>query len=232
MTNLAFLIDSALKSKKFEYGLDRYTQEHCQCTLTDKGFRIYRTPNKVYSTDGRVMWGGLQLNIVDGLGYDVFIKGHTYIIAMDVTGQSSTGAGIAFHNYMGWNGGGLTPRPTRLDESIIPNNFNGSKTVYCKFRIDDDVYKKCTSSYSSFVEGTTYLSYKSLSLHWEYTDTGSLGTDIYVDNIRLYDITGDTLGVSVNKSGVLSNLSLYEKKNNQTTINSISELTVDELIEY
>lgn len=233
MTNLAFLTDSAIKTKEYKYGLGNYMQANCQCSLTDKGFRIYRPPNKTVSADGNTMWGGLKLDFVGGLGYDVFVKGHTYILAMDVSGQSSNSSYIDFHSNMGWSSGGLVPQPTVTERGAIPSNFKGNTTVYCKWTINDDVYKVCTSSYSSFVKGNTYLSYRHISLGWGYSDTGTLGTDIYVNNIRLYDITGNSSGGgSICKNGVITNLSIYEKEDTQASINGFSEINVNDLIEY
>jgi hypothetical protein len=55
MENLLFKTNEGIAIKNLQYGLTTYTQAHCQCTLTDAGFRIYRTPNKTVSADGQVM---------------------------------------------------------------------------------------------------------------------------------------------------------------------------------
>ena len=53
-----------IETKTWAAGLARYQQSNCQCTLTDDGYRIYRTPNITYSSSDsstRTMWGGLVL---------------------------------------------------------------------------------------------------------------------------------------------------------------------------
>jgi hypothetical protein len=55
MENLIYKTEENRLLKQFGNGLTRYTQAHCQVTLTDDGYRIYRTPNLVHSTAGSVM---------------------------------------------------------------------------------------------------------------------------------------------------------------------------------
>jgi hypothetical protein len=43
--NIAPLINQAIAQKTFSNGLFSYTQGNCQVTLTDRGYRIYRSPN-------------------------------------------------------------------------------------------------------------------------------------------------------------------------------------------
>ena len=86
------------------------------------------------------------------------------------------------------------PSPSNIVETHIPENFNSDDwvTFYYQWEINDNVWKTCTESYSSFVAGTTYLSYRDFQVGWGYQSTGSWGTDIYINHIRLYDITDIT----------------------------------------
>ena len=53
--NILYYPNEAINSKLYINGLSNYTQQHCLVTLTDQGYRIYRTPNKNYPADGSVM---------------------------------------------------------------------------------------------------------------------------------------------------------------------------------
>ena len=112
---------------------------------------------------------------------------------------------------MGWGGGGLSPSPSNGVSNSLGSNFEGEKEIYYKFTISDDVVKTCTSSYSSFVSGNQYLSYMDFTFNFSYSDTGALGTDLYITNIGLYDITN--INIKLNKNGTLDLGSLLENRN-------------------
>ena len=204
MENLIFKTEEARINKSFGNGLSAYTQPHCQVTLTDDGYRIYRTPNKTVSGDGSVMWGGLVLKPV-AAGVCTFVKGHTYVIAFHIKGKSSNGASdYGWSNQVGWGGGGLTPAPSNAEAyNPVVSNFNGEGDFWYKWTMNDDLYKVCTSSYSGFTAGNTYLSYAGFKFGFGYWDTGSMGTDLYITNIRMYDIT-DNPSFSIPKNGVVN----------------------------
>lgn len=203
MENLIYKTEENRLLKQFGNGLSRYIQDHCQVTLTDDGYRIYRTPNLVYSTAGSVMWGGLVLNPVAS-GVCTFIKGHTYILTFHVKGKSSNGASdCGWSNQVGWGGGGLTPAPSNVESyNPVGSNFDGEGDFWYKWTMNDDLYKVCTSSYSGFVAGNTYLSYNGFKFGFGYWDTGSMGTDLYITNIRMYDIT-DNPSFEISKNGII-----------------------------
>lgn len=209
MKNLLLPSEFALRDKRFGDGLSYYSQADCQITLTDNGFRVYRTPNIDGATTSTT-WGGFRLQPLN-IDKNLLVKGRTYIVMFDVTGQSSNGLSyIYWTNQMGWGGGGLDPTPSDVTLSGIPSNFQGSKTCWYKFTINDDIYKTCTSSYSGFVAGTVYPSYRDFAFGWQYTATGTLGTDIYITNIRMYDLTENPT-ISLNKNGILTLGTMNEK---------------------
>lgn len=80
---------------------------------------------------------------------------------------------------MGWSGGGLTNVGFSYNDTI-PTNFNGVKRVVAETNVIDDIYKVCTTSYSSFVAGQYYNCYRDLCFGFGYQSTGTLGTDIYI----------------------------------------------------
>ena len=183
-----------------------YVQSNCNVTLTDDGVRVYRPANLTVSGNGNTMWGGLVLTPYGQNNKDVLFKGHTYIIKWHVKGKSSNSwDGQGWSNLVGWGSGGLVPNPSNVSCQCTPSNFNGEMECWYKWTINDDVYKVCTSSYSSFVQGETYLSYAGFKCNgFGYTDTGSMGTDIYISNIRMYDITDNNQKVNIKLSGVLN----------------------------
>lgn len=226
MSNLLFETECALLDKQFKNGLLSYTQSNCQVTLTDDGYHIYRPPNLIYPDCGNTVWGGFTLDPLS-LSNNLLFKGNTYIIFFDIQGKSNNAATIGWTNNMGWGGGGLTPTPSNVSYSIPGKNFEGTHHVYYKFTIKDDIIKTCTSSYSSFVAGEQYVSYRHFYYGFNYENTGTLGTDIYITNIRMYDIT-DNKQVSVNKNGNV-NCNAVIDGFNQCSFGS--ELHVNEIIE-
>lgn len=241
--NLMFLQEKARTDKQFKNGLSYYNQTNCQCSLTDNGYRIYRPPNLVHdSSTMHNMWGGLKItnSSVDTIHeYDSsidnilgLIEGHTYIFIFTVEGQSSKPFHeICVNNNMGWDtGGGLQTQPTNVVVKNIPTNFNGKQEVFYKFTISDSIVKTCTSSSSQFVQGKQYLSYKHFRARFDYTNTGSLGTDLYISNIRLLDVTNKT-SKNIQKSGIIEFTQFIEKEENIAKIRNDEELYATEFIE-
>ena len=229
LENLLFPFENALLDKRWENGLSVYTQSNCHCTLTDDGLRIYRPANINPTDNGNTMWGGLRLRQYDIYGENLLEKYHTYIILFDIKGQSTDKAKFTWTNNMSWDGGGLSPTPSNRYYKGIPANFQGEQLCYYKWTIEDDVYKVCTSSYSSFVAGETYLSYKELAFRFDYTDTGDLGTDLYLSNFRMYDITAwEKQGMGID--GILKAISIMEG-NDKTALHFSGEMHANQIYE-
>ena len=205
----------------YNEGLGSYTQSNCQVTCDSNGYRIYRPPNLTVADNGNTMWGGLKVrnstdggvHIYDATKDNIFglIKGHTYVFIISVKGKSSNSTAMGITNNMGWGGGGLNPSPTNVVANSLGENFNGEKEIFYKFTINDDVVKTCTTSYSSFVQNNKYLSYMDFTFNYNYTNTGTLGTDLYISNISLYDITNTN--IKLNKDGTLNVSALLENRN-------------------
>lgn len=202
--NLIEIVNTQIEAQAFSNGLSSYTQSNCQVTLTANGYRIYRPANLIHPAAGNTMWGGLRIRM-DSIPNDkgILQKGRSYRLRFKLNGQSSNiFSSVGFTNNMGWGGGGLVPSPTIItSHTNIPSEFNGEAELIYEFTINDDVYKVCTTSYSSFVAGNTYLSYRDLQLGFAYQSTGTLGTDIYITDIELFDIT-DYKGIAFAESGI------------------------------
>lgn len=232
MNNLLELTEYSLRKKTWGYGLSSYTQSNCSCTLTDDGYRIYRTPNVNPTDNGSTMWGGLVIKPFN-IASNILQKNHRYVIMFHVKGKSSNSVvDVYWSNNVGWGGGGLDPRPVINRNTMnLPTNFSGETDVIYDFTINDDIYKVCTSSYSSFVAGNTYLSYNGFKFGFQYTNTGEWGTDLYITNIRMYDITNYTSSVNLAKSGILS-ISALNEIDGTARINKYSEALSGGFIEY
>ena len=176
-------------------------------------YRIYRTPNH----DGRSQegsgwdnWGGMRLTPLS-IDPNLLQKGHSYILKWHVKGQTCDSIDPYFTNQMGWGGGGLDPNPSNVEKTYLPAGFIGEKDCYYKFTINDDVYKVCTRSYSGFVQGETYPSYRDFAFGASYSITNDLGTDLYITNIRLYDITNLTeQQIKILKTNIITCEDFYE----------------------
>ena len=241
--NILFPTCHALTTKDWNASilLKNYTQPNCQVTLTDDGLRIYRPANYNPTNNGKTMWGGMRLaNTSDG-GKHVYNnndnpiglqKGHTYIIIFKVKGKSSNAtSNYGWTNNMGWGGGGLSPSPSNIEYDLIPANFNGEKICWYKWTINDDIVKTCTTSYSYATQGNQYMSYADFAFGWGYQDTGALGSDVYITNLRLYDITNLDMS-NIQKNGIINFTQLDElTQTDKASITFYKELQATGFIE-
>lgn len=217
-------------------GVGTYSQTNCTQTYENNSVRIYRPPNLVHnSSTMHNMWGGVRIrnssiNSCHEYNSDTdnlfnLQKGHTYVIYFKVKGQSSNAAtSIGWTNQMGWSGGGLNPAPSNVEYLYTPVNFNGEMDCFYKFTINDEIVKTCTSSYSYAVSGKQYLSYNDFMYGFGYENTGTLGTDVYVSNYRMYDITNIVHGGNISLSGIINFLSFNEDDYNHAKISKYGEM--------
>lgn len=206
-------------------GLSAYTQTNCQVTCNANGYNIYRPANLTVANNNNTMYGGLRIrnsinssaHIYDMNTDNIFNlqKNHTYAWIFTIEGNTTNAPSFVLTNNMGWGGGGLLPSPSNVKSKNISTNFNGKTEVFYKFTITDDVVKTCTTSYGSnpniFTQGNQYLSYMDFGWYWGYDSTGT-GTNIYVSNIRLYDITN--IQQQLNKIGIANFTSFIEENYN------------------
>ena len=237
--NLLENINYAVEKKTFITGIRTYTQSNCQCSLTDDGFRIYRTPNAPYPGSGQTMWGGLVLS-PELANSGCLQTSHSYAIVMDVMGRSSGAmSDLAINNMCGWSpsDSGLLPAPTDVVRlNPVTANFSSStwQTLVEKWTIpaNDSIYKVCTKAYSSYVVGNTYLSYKDFKFGYTYADTGEWGTDIYLKNIRMYDIT-NMANMDIRKTGVAEYIAMIENESSKGNVSvfKFGEIRADNFYE-
>ena len=234
-SNILFTQNYGIESKTWATGLSRHEQTNCKCTLTDDGYRIYRTPNVNNQTNGgsNSMWGGFVIDNTNNR-YNL-TKSHTYLLEFDIKGQSTNAASdVNWNNRVGNPGGGLNAAPTNVVISNpVTTNYNNQNSwdhFSYKFTINDDVYKVCTTSYSTFVAGETYLSYQGFKYGFGYTNTGELGTDLYIKNIRLIDIT-TSQGIDVRQTGIFNTGGIIES-DGEVTFYSTNTSKTSQLIEF
>lgn len=226
MTNLLYLANAAIAgqkgfdghlsisaAKKSYYdanfpndtmpGVGKVTQANMQVTMTPNGIRLYSPPNwdgRSISGSGWDTWGGLCLSPMKTS--NCLIKGHRYIIMWYIKGQTSVAMEAPYwSNYIGW---GQSPdaSPTVNGRCIPGTNFQGEMDCYYDFTINDDVFKTTGDSvHSGFEANTTYLAYAALKIGFGYRQTGELGTDLYLTNFRMYDITNGKQDMNINKEG-------------------------------
>lgn len=237
--NILFPVELSRTKLEFTNGLNRFTQANCQVTLTENGYHIYRPSNLTTSANGNTMYGGLKLvnqstDIVSPYNATRdniwnLQKGHSYILAFHAKGQSSNANGyLSFSNYMGWGVGGVSPTPTLIAANGIPADFQGEKDCYYAFTINDDIVKTSNDARAGYDGSSQYLSYRHFTFGWIYTNTGTLGTDVYLTNFRLYDIT--THVAQFTKQGI-ANFSQFIEQMDKAQIRKNSELLSSEFIE-
>lgn len=227
MENMLYKANIALFNGSFSDPLSCYTQTNNTSSIVNNKMRIYRPPNIAADTS---QWGGLRI-FGANLG---MTKGHTYIIMFDITGKSDGAiASFGWTNNMGWGGGGLDPSPTNVSGyHPVTSGFNSSipKTAWYKWTINDELYKVCTTSYSSFVAGNTYLSYNHFMFGFPYNATGTNGTELFLNNFRMYDIT-NTPNFNVSKAGNLNCVDIGENYS-KTSLRNSGFLETNQIYEY
>lgn len=193
--NLLFNIDSHIVMRVWKPGLSRFEQENCKCSLTSQGFRIFRPSGLTVDTNGHTMFGGLVLHPFE-LDSNILQEGHTYVIMLDVKGYTSNVPLCYWSNNVGWEAPELLPDLTgAITNNAIGREFSSINyvTYRYEFAVNDSLYKKCEKSYQNFIEGEYYLSYRDFFFGFTYESTGPQGTELYIRNIRMYDITKDEM---------------------------------------
>lgn len=225
MSNLIQQANFQLVNKTWGPPLWYYNQTNCQCTLTDNGYRIYRPPNITYNssdTTTRTMWGGFLLQFPN----PPLIQGHRYMITFDIRGKTTNQPTSTYwSNNAGWSGGsyGLGTDASDIKFTNIPANFNSNiwTPVIYEWTVNGPVYKTCTTSYSSFTQGQTYPVFRDFKYGFDYVSTGSLGTDLYIKNIRMYDLTNKK-NIDISKKSIVSSEAIIEPLSNIQAQFSIS----------
>ena len=86
------------------------------------------------------------------------------------------------------------------------------------FTINDDVFKTTGSSvHTGFEANTAYLAYAAFKIGFTYRQTGELGTDLYLSNFRMYDITNGFQQCQYTKQGILDTTEVIELSSNLFT---------------
>ena len=225
--NHMFIANKSILNGAWENGLQRYQQANCQVTIENNTVHIYRPPNTSGAANN--MWGGFRFrNDGNVLGLQ---KGRSYLWAMTVSGQTSNSSIIHVDNNMGWSNdtSGLMPQPTDIYTYVTPTNFVGKQEAWYAFTIPDDIYKECVSGYSTFVTGKTYISYRDFQYRFGYTSTGTLGTDLYITNIRFFDITDLDLS-NITRAGI-ANFTDFVEDAGIASINMNKEFYTNSIIE-
>ena len=218
-------------------GVGAYQQTHLTVTLTDKGARIYSPPDwdgRSISGSGWDTWGGLCLSPMKT--NNCLITGHRYILLWHCIGQTSVAlTDTTWTNQVGW---GQSPdaAPTVHYRRVPGANFQGEMECCYEFTINDAVFKTTGDTvHSGFEANTTYLAYAAFKIGFGYRETGPLGTDLYLSNFRMYDITGGAKQAEFTKSGLLQTTELIELPPDKfvtAQIQRSGDFITKEVIEY
>ena len=213
-------------------GAHAYTQGNLSVTSTVNGYRIYSEPNR----DGRAQegsewntWGGLVLDPMHVSR--CLVKGHHYRISWHVSGQSSRAmVDTYWSNNIGW---GQSPdaAPTVHKCVFQPANFQGEMDCFYDFTIEDEIFKTTGSSvHSGFEANTSYLAYAGFKIGYTYDYTGTLGTDVYITNIQMHDLTSDKI-YKIGNNGVIKSTEFVSGKRDAARLHSDGVMDVTDLKE-
>lgn len=171
--------------------LSKYEQTNCKVTLVndhvrnDKySYRVYRDPNLTQAANGNVMWGGVVINFAN---HARFTQGKKYKLTFYYKGQTTNALVIPYFAYsVGWTsyGQGLQTGATTLShKNLIPANFNDWDNWHYA-----EVVFLADKIYQIGLDGNIYFCMRQLKIGWGYSNTGALGTDIRIADIRIYEL--------------------------------------------
>ena len=197
--------------------------------MTNQGIRIYSAPNDSYTNYDQ--WGGICISPM--AISECLFKGHHYRVSWHAKGQSSRSmSDIVFSSQIGWGTSATNPSTTSNKLVTTPVNFQGEMDCFWDFTINDDIFKVCTNNggNTSFTEGETYLSYAGLKLGFTYDNTGELGTDLYITNIQLHDLTsGDVY--KIEKNGIVKTTELVSGRRDSARLHSDGVIDITDIEE-
>ena len=220
MYNIFTPVETARINNSFTNGLSNYTQANMTVTLENGLYHMYSAPNLTTASNGNTMWGGLKIVNKSVTGTQLLTEGHTYVIKFHVNGKCSRSPeGFHWSYNMGWEGdSALKATPSNVVKNFPPNPFNGEMECFYKFTVSDSLYKTCATSFSSFVAGTKYLSYREFIFNYNYGNTGNLGVDLYLSDFRMYDLTNNTEKPLIIKTGVVKGNVYQNAETNKVSI--------------
>lgn len=217
-------------------GVYQYTQNDNYSKYTDNGLLWIRKANIVghgWNSNYHTTFGGFRI-ITDSF-IDKLKTGNTYVLMIDVKGQLDHNLDYFRFSYeMGWEGDneGLLARPQVIYSKCPVKGFNNMTAIYA-FKITDDVYKTCKTKFSDYIVGNKYNSYKQFCMGFGYADDTTIGTELYIKNLRMYDITKYDKIVSFLKTGVIKSNTLTTLINNNSSfcLNKFGTVSVNNFYE-
>lgn len=207
----------------FGKNLTYATQTNGKTVIEDNHFKITRNPNITGTlngnTGGTQNWCGIIFRNYDNiLGFQ---QGHHYLVCINVKGYSDTAMNdISISNYCDWSASSLNPITTTdniqtYNPVVAGYNSDTLDTVALYFEINSPLYKVLTGkSYSTFVKGQSYLSFRDIKFGFTYTTTTSVGTNLELDNLRLYDVTNLDVLTRIKREGITQTISFIEDGDN------------------
>lgn len=180
---------------------------------------------------------------------DFLLPGRRYRIKFTASGFSnnlSLQCGIDYN----WGSPNATPHlSTNIVEEksgIIPTNFGISedgttavgdvKECFYEFLVpaaEDSLYRAASENYAStFIKGKIYSVFKTFHFNFSYDDSGEFGTDVYLSNFIMEDITNDVnSGTASIKSNGIVETRFNEVNSNKCSISKANAILAAGLTE-
>lgn len=227
---VAVEVENALMQGKTNRRLRLYSgnSQYRKVELIDGKVHIWRSPNNTNTGNSSGNYTGFAVGDLK----DILEKDHIYLFSFDIEGvnDSPDNANASLVYTIGWGGCG------GLDYYSVPSylaHFNGKEKIYFLYDLrGKELWQAATKTEGSVVAGTYYPIYNNFFFRFNYSTTGEKGTDVYISNISMQDITNNTT-VNINKKYIINGCNFEEKdslekinidKNNQVLINQIIEI--------
>lgn len=213
-TNVVATVQDELDGRNsFKYA-STYTQSNCSVARGEGMYHVVRPANIGRPTKGNTMWGGVKLlGLKDLFADDMPKSGDEFRVVFEYKGQSSnTPDSPYFSPLVGWStAGGLKNVCSRTDikpfvAGVVHDEW---QTAVYDFVVNQDPWITATKTENKFVTGIDYFCMDGFKFGWGYVnDTGSLGTDVFIKNIKI--VRKDAKMFGVERDGILSAFDVSE----------------------
>ena len=201
--------------------------QYRKAELIDGKVHLWRSPNNTNSGNSAGNYTGFVVRNLK----DLLEKDHVYLFSFDIEGfnDSPENANASLVYTIGWGGcGGLK----YYTVSSHLAHFDGKEKLFFLYDLrGKELWQAATKTEGSIVAGTYYPIYNNFFFRFNYSQTGEKGTDVYISNISMQDIT-DNINVNIDKKYIINGCDFEENESlEKSIINKNNQIIVNKIIE-